>query len=116
VVQYATHFSNHRAEIDPSNGMGIFQQVRLIEERDKDQLEEYLAEAMQETEQEFASHPTLRTRIQSLPIFVAGGIEGDDGFPSEFAFDEEQLSNSVSRSFWVPLFSGPCGKLFLDAH
>lgn len=67
VVQYSTHFAKHQNELTFAETSSIFAQHRLLAHRDEDELNTYLDNAMAAAEQEFASHPTLRMRIGSVP-------------------------------------------------
>ncbi len=59
----------------------------LVEERDK-----IVAELREYTETEFDSHPSLRTRMESLPDSASPAAPDDRGFEDTFCAEEKRLS------------------------
>lgn len=97
VVQYSNHFSEHQKEIGIEKPTEIFQAYRFLVHRDEENLQTYLDKAMNAVEHEFASHPTLRTRLNSLPVHAGALANNEVAFQNELLADEEKLSSSVTE-------------------
>lgn len=119
VVQYSAHFSGWtdkvmREGIALEDPAGLYRQHRAALPQDTAVLQSYLDTAMNAVEHEYASHPTLRTRIANLPKMPNGAItagevaladedSGDGGLAAnliaaELGADEARLSAAVSVS------------------
>jgi Zn-dependent protease with chaperone function len=97
VVQYSAHFSEHQDELIRTQTGAIYQEHRRLVRRDSDELQTYLNQAMAAEEHAYASHPTLRTRIASVPQQTTPYMSMGIAFYQEFAADEERLSTSVGE-------------------
>jgi len=94
VVQIGSHFGEHIEEITLDGKADFFEEYSHALHSSPSELEEYLNKAFAETEQDFDTHPTISTRIESLPANEV--VEGDESLmgyaKEELLGDEKRLS------------------------
>ena len=103
VVQYGTHYAKEGGAIDLKSEATLFQQQLAGLAQNEAQLATYLDAAMEANEREFDSHPTLRTRIGSIPqapsmpepSTINPPQEGE--FAAELANEAKRLSDSLTN-------------------
>lgn len=107
VVQYGAHFSGWTDKIvregtaleDPE---GLYRQHRAALPQDAAVLQSYLDTAMDAVEHEYASHPTLRTRIANLPPTPAVAGATLDAAPLEKSNGDAGLDAGGTESRSTP--------------
>ena len=94
VVQIGSHFGEHVEDIALDGDVDFFEEYSRVLHSSSSKLEEYLNKAFVETEQDFDTHPTISTRIKSLPANEV--VEGDESLmgsaKEELLGDEKRLS------------------------
>jgi len=94
VVQIGSHFGEHVDDIALDGKADFFEEYSRVLHSSPYKLEEYLNQAFAETEQDFDTHPTISTRIKSLPANEV--VEGDESLmgcaKEELLGDETRLS------------------------
>jgi len=94
VVQIGSHFGEHVEDIALDGKADFFEEYSRVLHSSPSKLEEYLNKAFAETEQDFDTHPTISTRIKSLPSNEV--VEGDESLmgyaKEELLGDEKRLS------------------------
>lgn len=92
VVQIGSHFGEHVEDIASDGKADFFEEYSRVLHSSPSKLEEYLNKAFAETEQDFDTHPTISTRIKSLPANEV--IEGDE---SLMGYAKEELLEDETR-------------------
>lgn len=97
VVQISQHYHSAVEELGFNNPNYLDKYEQLLY-RDSSKLEEYKQKALLEAEQVFDTHPTLSTRLTSLPDSdYAGDPHGMEDIIQEISADEKTLSDSYQQ-------------------
>ena len=94
VVQISSHFDEYVEDAALDGEADFFEEYSRVLHSSSSKLEEYVNRAFAETEQDFDTHPTISTRIKSLPANEV--VEGDESLmeyaEQELLEDEKRLS------------------------
>lgn len=97
VIQISQHYHSSVEELGFSNPNYLDKYEQLLR-RDSHKLEEYKQKALLEVEQVFDTHPTLSTRLVSLPdTNYTSDPHGMEGIIQEILADEKTLSDSYQQ-------------------
>jgi len=79
-----------------SDTRGFFSAYAALLDQEKAKLKILANKALEEGESEFSSHPALRTRFESLPLFKASVMTSTGDLHAELAEDEARLSEAFA--------------------